>query len=230
MTTAAASNELARVVKLFDATDGRDKFSCAIQYAARLMAYYTKGHPDVAERLTRLQENMADARKLFRLFKSANEVHKVREVLKKHDSDTFLTMLLSFSRMAFCCYWVFDNLGILCKVKFLKGNASVYGKRAAQFWVVGLLSGLLLEFYKLKLVVEKERKALPTTSPPRCAKFTPEMRTSVLGIVRTLGDLMPASNASGFGAHFGVVFSEPLACMGGLTSSMLTLQSLYPKA
>jgi hypothetical protein len=44
------------------------------------------------------------------------------------------------SRLGFFFYWIFDNLQILAKVKFLEGvDKEKAGKRAAFFWLLGLL-------------------------------------------------------------------------------------------
>lgn len=49
------------------------------------------------------------------------------------------------SRLGFLFYWIFDNIQILAKVKFLEGfDKELAGKRAATFWLIGLLFGLAL--------------------------------------------------------------------------------------
>ena len=45
--------------------------------------------------------------------------------------------------MGFLLYWIFDNLSILSKIKFLDGiDTAKAAKRAATFWFIALLFGL----------------------------------------------------------------------------------------
>ena len=63
-------------------------------------------------------ENMSIARKLFRLFKFCNELQTIIKTLKAEGKpvDKYLTVA---TRLAFAGYWVFDNLGVLIKIKFI---------------------------------------------------------------------------------------------------------------
>ena len=56
---------------------------------------------------------MKDARKLFRLFKTINECHKIIELLKKKDDDDLNKILVILQRAFFGLFWFFDNLVIL---------------------------------------------------------------------------------------------------------------------
>ena len=52
-------------------------------------------------------------------------------------------------------YWFFDNLSILAKIKFFEGiDKDTAGKRAATFWLLGLVFGILavlIQLYDLML-------------------------------------------------------------------------------
>ena len=61
---------------------------------------------------------MKNARKLFRLFKSLNEYHKITGLLGKANPSQ-VDMLNAASRAAFGLYWFFDNLTVLGTVKLL---------------------------------------------------------------------------------------------------------------
>ena len=65
--------------------------------------------------MTKTIENMGVARKLFRLFKSLNEYDTIR----KYMSDPTKNALPILARAAFFFYWLFDNLVVLIKIKFL---------------------------------------------------------------------------------------------------------------
>ena len=102
---------------------------------------------------------MAVARKLFRLFKSFNEWIKIKEFLASdlNKTDKYLSVL---TRLAFLLYWVFDNLGVLIKIKFITSldlaNAT---KRANGFWLIGLILGIIHAIRNLMMAV-KEHAAL----------------------------------------------------------------------
>ena len=84
-------------------------------------------------------EGVRDARKLFRLFKSVVEYQKIVQ-LANQKGPQHKKVLNILARLGFFFYWIFDNLQILSKVKFLEGvDKEKAGKRAAFFWLIGLL-------------------------------------------------------------------------------------------
>ena len=84
-------------------------------------------------------EGMSDARKLFRLFKSAVEYQKIQGFLKQKQQDHKVVLNI-FTRIAYGIYWFFDNLQILAKIKFLENvDKQKAMKRAAFFWCIGLI-------------------------------------------------------------------------------------------
>lgn len=85
---------------------------------------------------------MKDARKLFRLFKTVNEVQKIMELVNKPDKDELNKALNILGRVFFGLYWVYDNLLILKTVKFLKGDPKPDGKKGATCWLLGLFCSL----------------------------------------------------------------------------------------
>jgi len=64
-------------------------------------------------------ENMTVSRKLFRLFKWLNEYVQIKKLLTS-DYSKIDKCLYILTKMAFFMYWVFDNLEILIKIKFLR--------------------------------------------------------------------------------------------------------------
>ena len=87
---------------------------------------------------------MRDARKLFRLFKSLMEYAKIQALLKTKGPQHKLILNI-LSRAGFFFYWIFDNLAILAKVKYLTGvDKEKAAKRAAFFWLLGLLFTLIV--------------------------------------------------------------------------------------
>ena len=89
-----------------------------IQYASRFMKHQTEGRNETLSLAFKgLFENTSVARKLFRLFKSFNEYITIRGYLKQGlIMDNILPIA---ARLGFLFYWLFDNLAVLIKVKFI---------------------------------------------------------------------------------------------------------------
>lgn len=85
---------------------------------------------------------MRDARKLFRLLKSVNEAKKIKDLLAQPiNSEACLNIVI---RGFFLFYWLFDNLNILSKIKILNYDSKQMAKIGASFWLLGLLTNLIL--------------------------------------------------------------------------------------
>ena len=85
---------------------------------------------------------MSVARKLFRLFKSFNEWVKIKAFMKQ-DMPSFEKNLAILTRAAFLFYWLFDNLAVLCKVKFITSlDMKETARRASKFWLLGIVLGI----------------------------------------------------------------------------------------
>lgn len=82
---------------------------------------------------------MTVSRKLFRLFKWLNEYAQIRKLLAGVYSKTDKCLYI-LTKIAFFMYWVFDNLGILIKIKFLRVpiQLSNINRRASQSRLIGL--------------------------------------------------------------------------------------------
>ena len=90
---------------------------------------------------------MRDARKLFRLLKSVNEAKKIKDLWSQGlTTDNMFNIVV---RAFFSLYWFFDNLNILSKLKLVNNDAKQMGKYASTFWLLGLLTNLVLLFKNL---------------------------------------------------------------------------------
>lgn len=66
-----------------------------------------------------LTVNLANARKLFRLFKSLLEYKKINEILGKAESMPMHKLILALiPRVCFFFFWMLDHLVVLSKIKF----------------------------------------------------------------------------------------------------------------
>ena len=96
---------------------------------------------------------MRDARKLFRLLKSVNEAKKIKDLLASDMTiDNILNIIV---RGFFLLYWFFDNLNILSKIKILNQDPKKMAKIGSTFWLIALLTNLLLLFKNLSSNLKK---------------------------------------------------------------------------
>ena len=65
------------------------------------------------------------------------------------------------ARLGFLCYWFFDNLAVLIKVKFLDGgDLKAMSRRAAKCWLVGIWLSILVALIELYKASTKQSKLL----------------------------------------------------------------------
>ena len=143
---------------LFNSMEGRDKFCKSIQYLSRVLVVVTKDtSPEVAKRFGISFKAMADARKMFRLFKSINEVQKIIDMLTKPEAgwDEIDLAANILSRLGFVVYWIFDNLFILSKIKFINGNTEKFKKYAQTFWWIGIAWNILYSIKHLQKLTKE---------------------------------------------------------------------------
>ena len=101
---------------------------------------------------------MRDARKLFRLAKSLVEYQKMQQ-LYAQKAPQHKKILNILSRLGFFFYWIFDNIQILAKVKFLEGvDKEKAAKRAAFFWFLGLIFSVATVVIQMLEVAQEEAK------------------------------------------------------------------------
>jgi hypothetical protein len=149
---------LERTVRWIDKTDGRDKFCKAIQYACRLLKHRFEllGNVEAAKKFESLFANMRDARKLFRLFKTINEIKKIQDLLAKElSTNAWLNIAV---RGFFGVYWIFDNLNILSKLKLISQDPKQMAKMGATFWLLALITSLIIHLKSLIENVQQVNK------------------------------------------------------------------------
>ena len=118
---------------------------------------------------------MRDARKLFRLFKTVNEAKKMKDLWREErTTENVLNLLI---RGFFGLYWVFDNLNILSKIKILSYDNKQMGKVGATFWLLALLTNLILLLSQLSANLQKDKR-LKTYLHPHPASTSPQSMTA----------------------------------------------------
>ena len=180
---------------------------------------------------------MSIARKLFRLFKFFNEYATIKAALGK-DTNAVDKYLQVLTRLAFLLYWVFDNLGVLIKVKFIKSMdmVSVLHK-ANTFWLLGLvltvvggvrsLMKLAVQGKELKL---KKKDMGDAEYKLSVSTIKATRKTAILTLIKAFGDTTTASQGLGYPKRFlGVDFNDGVVGLGGFTSAAINCYQQYPK-
>ena len=107
---------------------------------------------------------MANARKLFRLFKSLLEYKKINALLGKADSMPVHKFILALiPRIAFFIFWFFDHLVILTKIKVLNGlDAKWIQYRWALCWTIANWVSVIGSIVELCELNKEEAKLAAT--------------------------------------------------------------------
>eukprot|EP01015_Nassula_variabilis_P019988 TRINITY_DN3429_c0_g1_i2.p1 TRINITY_DN3429_c0_g1~~TRINITY_DN3429_c0_g1_i2.p1 ORF type:complete len:238 (-),score=16.32 TRINITY_DN3429_c0_g1_i2:68-781(-) len=232
--------ELNKTINWINKTEGRDKFCKAIQYASRFLKWYlvTK-NKDAAERFEKLFSSMRDARKLFRLFKALNEYHKIQQLLGKKSDDDIETLLQILNRLFFMLYWGFDNMVILCTIKFIKKDKAQYNRLGCTSWLLGLVIGLVINVRKMMNSYYEEMKIDNTLKHSTNETQNDTLRNKLnkirhgrneiyLNIVKTLGDMIAALNGSEIPQKLlNKSFNDGFVGVGGFLSAVITSYQLY---
>jgi len=228
-----------RTVGFFNKTEGRDKLCKSIQYASRFIKWsLEKKNPEAALRFNGLFVGMRDARKLFRLLKSVNEYHKILQILSKGAEDEIDYYLQILNRLFFAGYWFFDNLVILCTVKFLKHDAKKLNKTGMIFWFLALVVGLIQSIRMLIYLNHREIKILKSISEAKEEDLENKKKTlrtirnqkkdQYLNILKQFGDLIPASQGSEIVPKlFKRNFNDGMIGLGGFVSAVITSYQIY---
>jgi peroxin-11B len=209
-----------KIIAFSNKTEARDKFTKAIQYSAKIIAWsisnYNKSY---YKRFNEVYLMTRDSRKIFRLFRSVQEIKtindKIKDLLSKSEKFTILCDI--FSRIGYLIHWIFDNFFILAQVKIINSeHLNYYSYIAHMGWLVGILWDLLKNFYELLIISinDMERKS--------------KLIEILISIVGKIGDLLPAS--TGVYLPEKLIGFQPNECivgLGGLTSAIIAMWALW---
>ena len=148
--------------------------------------------------------------------------------------DNILSILVRFF---FGVYWIFDNLNILSKVKVLSYDPKKMGKTGAMFWLLALLTNLILLVKQFIANAEKigSMSKYGSTSENEVKEKSKELKGLlakkkglILNIVKVVGDIIPSGQASEVLPNvLGINANDSWCGMGGLVSALLTSYQLY---
>ena len=187
--------------------------------------------PEAAARFDASFKAMADARKMFRLFKWINEYQKIVDMLSKPELgwDEIDLAINVLSKLGFILFWACDNVFILTKIKFLNGNVETSKKGAMLGWWLGGLWNILYSLKQLKKL-NKELSDLKISANNSSKKeaFAPRFKTNrekknqhYRMIIKCLGDWIVSGNGSGIWGKLGINFGDKTIAAGGSVSALI---------
>jgi len=143
-------------------------------------------------------------------------------------------------RISFMIYWVFDNLFILTKVKFLTSFEKTHMQlRSAQFWMMGILFSLAIVAVNFSDIfrdqAEVMRKFASASSDQerkdandKRKQLDKKRKDNTLTAIKNCADLINATTGAKIPDMLGFKFPEVANACGGLVSSTITMYTLYP--
>lgn len=172
-----------------------------------------------------------DSRKIFRLFKSINELQQLQLkvtkdlVWQQNRTPVYLDIL---SRLGFFFYWIFDNIQILSSIKFIKADPNYHLKLASWGWFVGIIFGIARHLYDLMELLKKKRSKFEDVEEQKKISFN--INKLIIDIIGKLGDLVTASNGIGLPQKFfGKGFSDGTIGIAGFIAALVSLWNVYLK-
>lgn len=149
------------------------------------------------------------------------------------------------ARLGFLCYWFFDNLSVLIKVKFLDGwDLKAMARRASKCWLIGIWLSILVALIELYKASTKQSQLLLSKAnlskkgdgikesqdewEAQMKAVRAAKKTQILNVIKNLGDSITASQALGYPERFfGFNFSDGWVGAGGFTSAAITCYQSY---
>ena len=110
------------------------------------------------------------------------------------------------ARASFFGYWLYDNLAILAKIKFIKGDAPGWNKTGMLFWFFGNLFGFVSDLRKLAQINTQGAyfRKLIKESPEKAEVFKEKFKglevqrgTAIRGLLKSGFDGLTSFGGSG---------------------------------
>ena len=164
-----------------------------------------------------------NARKIFRMAKTLNEVKSVLDLVNDIKIEKLIKIMEVMSRIGFGFFWFFENLSVLSNLKLLNFDVKNMNKMAYLGWSIGLLLGVIkniIEIYKLYQKRSDNSKN----------NFYIYLIHKILEIIGRIGDMIISSNGVDLPKIlFGKNFNEGILAIGGLTSSIIAVYLIFVK-
>ncbi|CCI41955.1 unnamed protein product [Albugo candida] len=225
--------------------EGRDKLTKLLQYGSRALAWYcfTLGANEIGTRLSNLYKATQQARKVFRLGKSALLYTKFESILEKKCTSHYMRNLELVQNCGMIGFLAYDNIIFASKANVLKVDEAKAVRQGGLLWFIANIAGFLRAADSLKLNVDEEndiRKRLTFDLKVDQMEFLQaqldllqETRSkNLISLLKITCDLVVSSNTSGVRLSERVVgkkLHDGIIGSVGCLSAILFLYNIWPK-
>lgn len=220
-----------KFASLYSKAEARDKMLKFVQFASRLLRTFAQDQL-LLQRLNGLHSSVKTTRKMFRMGKSVIEIHAIHKIFTSKPRYDLLVLLQVLVRVAYCLFWLFDNLAVLGACKVVKWDGKDMNRVAMIAWfgavvlsIVMLLIALIRNYSEETICLSKPLSS-PQTS--QITAIYSSRKGLFLNLQKNICDLFPSASGSQLSQRF-IGFSPPerLCGLGGSVSALITLYQQY---
>ena len=133
-------------------------------------------------------------------------------------------LLEVLSKFGYFFYWIFDNLGIMSKLKLVNLDNTSMNKYAALAWFAGTVLVLMKQLIDLNVLLSDKKKQDPSKTDEALDKKIFNLYINILGKV---GDIFPSAQGSNISVLlYGKPFSEITVGFGGMIAGLVALYNI----
>ncbi len=192
-----------------------------------------------------------DSRKIFRLFRSFQEIKNINDKLKDliWKKDKIPILFEIFSRVGYLGYWIMDNLVILGTMKIISDKSiNQFSYFAHIGWVLGISLAIIKCLYELlSLLIFKNDKTKEdvlikkqnthvsfsnfnnfSTHSLNSSQNNKEINRLLIELIGRFSNLVPATSGCGLDKKIlGYEFNDGFVGLCGLISALISIMSLW---
>jgi len=133
-------------------------------------------------------------------------------------------LLEVLSKFGYFFYWIFDNLGIMSRLKLVNLDSTNMNKYAALAWFTGTVLVLMKQLIDLNVLLSDKKKQDPSKTDEALDKKIFNLYINILGKV---GDVFPSAQGSNISVLlYGKPFSEITVGFGGMIAALVALYNI----
>jgi|LakMenEpi03Aug12_release.lakeMendotaPanAssembly.Ray.scaffolds.fasta_scaffold560720_1 hypothetical protein len=224
-----------RIIEFTKKPDSKDKLCKLLMYISRSIKALSSSR-NVVESMDGLRRGLRDGRRVFRLLKTIEELHKLNLLIGTPYQDRLLKFYKYVSLACYAIYWVFDSWAILISLRVISGQYKHTTRIGYSFKFFGLVFSLLEQLRSLMKSYAQEamlvENSLGNKTQRQACQILEELSTHrlklLLMIARTLGDMIPTSNEALIPYRLlGKQFSEKWVGVGGIVSASISCFEIW---
>nr|CCA19221.1 conserved hypothetical protein [Albugo laibachii Nc14] len=233
------------IISVASTLEGRDKLTKLLQYGSRALSWYCfASHTNkMGMGFSNLYKATQQARKVFRLGKSALLYAKLGTILEKKDTSQYERNLELIQQCGMMGFLAYDNIIFLSKANVVKLDEGKAVRQGGLLWFIANVAAFLRTVNLIKLNIDEEnanRERLSFLSNADQTEVSQAQLDALLqtrsknlvSLLKITCDLVVSSNTSGVRIpervmgtklHDGII--GPVGCL----SAILFLYNMWPK-